>query len=63
MPIPRRKLCERADVHIDGNEDNGMIPTYRHALSIANIPPRLWCAPEEAAQSKEKKATMPVAVI
>lgn len=39
------------------------IATDRQALSIANIPPTLWCAPVEAADSSEKKATIPVASI
>lgn len=32
-------------------------------MSIASIPPTLWCAPVEAADSPENNATMPVAVI
>ena len=37
--------------------------THRHALSIANIPPKLPWAPDEAAERAEKKATIPVAAI
>ena len=36
---------------------------YRHAQSMAIIPPKLPFAPEEAADKPAKRATMPVAVI
>jgi hypothetical protein len=36
---------------------------HRHALSMDSIPPTLPCAPDEAAESAEKKATIPVADI
>jgi hypothetical protein len=36
---------------------------YRQAVSMANIPPTLLFAPEEAADRMEKRATIPVAVI
>lgn len=37
--------------------------TYRITLSIVNKPPTLPLAPAEQADKKEKKATIPVAVI
>ena len=61
-PIPRRKL---GSIKLRNcSEWRGTTLTaYRQALSMASIPPRLWWAPDEAADSKEKKATMPVAAI
>lgn len=60
MPIPRRKLREYS---------SGLRPrskwgeTHRHALNMASMPFTLWCAPLDAAESAEKRATMPVASI
>ena len=59
-PIPRRKLIP--SIMREHFEEDGA-SAYRQALSMASIPPRLWWAPDEAADSREKKATIPVAAI
>ena len=59
-PIPRRKL---GSINLRNCSKWRGTTAYRQALSMASIPPRLWWAPDEAADSKEKKATMPVAAI
>ena len=46
------------EVHTHKRED-----AYRQALSMASIPPKLWFAPVDAAERREKNATMPVATI
>lgn len=52
-----------ANVNIVRDTAHDKNRTYRMALNIPNNPPKLPCAPDEAADSRENTATIPVAVI